>query len=145
MPNMNVLFTNDKNVHVFATAPDVTVVRNPIGTPVSGSTNTYDYPILSDVTLTCMMDPLPPSSLSIQVSYQWNTAGCYSNSNFNNGNPRCFPYNQASQSVTDNSLTAEDAGTFNCTVNINGTDYTSESLTLRISGKLVYILQHLME
>ena len=129
------------NACVFAIAPIVAIVSNPAGTLFSESTNIFDYPILNDVTLTCMVDPLPPSSLSIQVSYQWNTAGCYNNSNFNNGNPRCFPYNQASQSVTDNSLTAEDAGTFNCTVNINGSEYTSESLTLHISGRLVYILQ----
>ena len=31
----------------------VTIVSNPAGTPVSGFTNTFDYPILSSVTLTC--------------------------------------------------------------------------------------------
>ena len=121
------------------TAPTVTIVSSPAGTPVSGSTNTFDYPILSSVTLTCMVDPLPPPSLSIDVSYQWNTSGCYINPAFNSGNPRCFPYGNTSQSVTGNDLNAEDAGTITCTVTISGSDYTSEPFTLRISGEqLVY-------
>lgn len=33
---------------------------------------------------------------------------------------------QASQSITDNDLTAEDAGTISCTVTIDEIDYTSE-------------------
>ena len=41
--------------------------------------------------------------------------------------------------MTDDDVTAEDAGTITCTVTISGVDYTSESFTLRISGEqLVY-------
>ena len=113
----------------------VTVVSSPGGTPVSGSTNTFDYPILSSVTLTCMVNPTPSSS----VTYQWNTAGCYNNAQFTGSNPECFPHGQTTQSVTGNNLNAEDAGTITCTVTINGSDYTSGPLTLRISGEqLVY-------
>ena len=115
-------------------APGVTILSSPAGTPVSGSANTFDYPILSSVSLTCMVDPLPPPSLSINVSYQWNTAGCYNNTDFNNGITRCFPYNQTTPSVIDNDLTAEDAGTITCTVTISGSNYTSEPFTLRVSG-----------
>ena len=43
----------------------VTIVTSPVGTPVSGSTITYDYPILSSVNLTCMVG-LPPS---LSVTY----------------------------------------------------------------------------
>ena len=117
------------------TAPTVTVVNNPTGTPVSGSTNTFDYPILSSVTLTCMVEP---SSLTV-TSYQWNTAGCYTNSKFTGSNPQCFPLGQTTQSVTGDDLNAEDAGTITCTVTIGGGNYTSEPFTLRISGEqLVY-------
>ena len=113
----------------------VTVVSSPAGTPVSESTNTFDYPILSSVTLTCMVNPTSSSS----VTYQWNTAGCYTNSKFTPGNPQCFPHGQTTQNVTGNNLNAEDAGTITCTVTINGSDYTSEPFTLRISGEqLVY-------
>ena len=117
------------------TAPTVSIVSSPAGTPVSGSTNTFDYPILSSVTLTCMVNPTPSSS----ITYQWNTVGCYTNSRFTPSNPECFPHGQITQSVTGNDLNAEDAGTITCTVTISGSDYTSEPFTLRISGKqLVY-------
>ena len=85
---------------------------------------------MSSVTLTCIVDPTPSSS----VTYQWNTAGCYTHPNRNSGNPSCFPDGQTTQSVTDNDVTAEDAGTITCTATINGFDYTSEPFIVRISG-----------
>ena len=79
-----------------------------------------------------------PSSLTV-TSYQWNTAGCYTNAQFTPSNPECFPHGQTTQSVTGNDLNAEDAGTITCIVTISGSDYTSEPFTLRISGEqLVY-------
>ena len=93
---------------------------------------------MSSVTLTCNLaadDGLPVTA----TSYRWNTAGCYTHPNHNNGNPTCFPDGQTTQSVTDDDVTAEDAGTITCTVTISGSDYTSEPFTLRISGEqLVY-------
>ena len=83
------------------------------------------------------MNPTP----SYFVTYQWNTTGCYTNSKFTGSNPQCFPHGWRTQNVTGNDLNAEDAGTITCTVTIRGSDYTSESLTLRISGEqLVYIV-----
>ena len=82
-----------------------------------------------------MVNPTPSSS----VTYQWNTAGCYTNSRFTPSNPECFPHDQATQSVTGNDLNAEDAGTITCTVTISGSEYTSKPFTLLISGEqLVY-------
>ena len=113
----------------------VTIVSSPAGTPVSGSNNTFDYLILSSVTLTCISN----YDSNFYVSYQWNTAGCYTHPNFNSGNPRCFPHGQTTHSVTGNDLNAEDAGTITCTVTTSSSDYTSEPFTLRISGEqLVY-------
>ena len=112
----------------------VTIVSSPAGTPVSGSTNTFDYPILSSVNLTCMVTPTPSS-----VTYRWNTNDCYTNSKFTGSNPQCFPHGQTTEIVTGNDLLAEDAGTITCTVTISGRDYISEPFTLRISGEqLVY-------
>ena len=93
---------------------------------------------MSIVTLTCNVTA--DDGLPVTVdSYQWNTAGCYTHPNRNNGNPTCFPVNQTTQSVTDNDVTAEDAGTITCTVTISGNEYTSGPFTLRISGEqLVY-------
>ena len=78
-------------------------------------TNTFDYPILSNVTLTCMVTPTPPTN----ATYQWNTTT-----------------GQTTQNVTGNNLLAEDTGTITCTTTIGGDDYTSGPLTLRISGVL---------
>ena len=91
---------------------------------------------MSSVTLTCMVNPTPSSP----VTYQWNTAGCYTHTQtFTKNGPQCFPHGQTTQSVTGNDLLAEDAGTITCTVTISGSDYTSEPFTLRISGEqLVY-------
>ena len=119
-----------KIITAFLTVLNITIVSSPAGTPVSGSINTFDYPILSSVTLTCMVDPSP----STTITYQWNTTGCYTNVNYNNGEPGCFPHNQTTQNVTGYDLTAEDAGTIICTVTIGGVEYTSRPLTLRISG-----------
>ena len=106
----------------------VTIVSTPAGIAVSGSNNTFDYPILSNVTLTCMVDPSPPAG----ATYQWNTGGCFTN--HRHYYPTCFPNGQTTQSVTGYHLLAEDAGTITCTVIIDGTTYTSDILTLRVSG-----------
>ena len=118
--------------------PLVTVVSNPAGIEVSESTNTFDYPILSSVTLTCMVTSSDGSTFTV-TNYQWDTTGCYTNTAHNSGNPTCFPTGQTTQSVTENDLTAEDAGTITCTATIDGVDYTSEPLTLRISGTVHHI------
>jgi len=117
---------------LFCVVPTVTIVSNPVGTPVSGSANTFDYPILSSVTLTCMVDPSPPAD----TTYLWNTQDCFTNDRLTT--PSCFPTGQMTQSVTGNNLLAEDAGTIACTVTIGGVDYTSRPLTLRISGIYAY-------
>ena len=78
-------------------------------------------------------------SLPNGITYQWDTTGCYTNEQFTGSNPDCFPRGQLSQSVTDNDLNAEDAGTITCTARIGSTNYKSASFTLRISGEqLVY-------
>ena len=66
------------------------------------------------------------------ISYHWNVVNCYSDT----GDYPCFySQNQTSQNITHD-LLAQDAGTVSCTATINGTDYTSDPLTLRISGEL---------
>ena len=82
-----------------------------------------------------MVTPIPSSS----VTYQWNTDSCYTHTRYTGGNPQCFPHGQTTQSVTDNNLNADDAGTITCTVTISGRHYTGGPFTLRISGEqLVY-------
>ena len=118
----------------------VTIVSRPAGTPVSGSTNTFEYPILSSVTLTCNVASNDGSSFTV-TAYHWKTAGCYTNSKFTGSNPQCFPRGKTTQSVTGNDLNAEDAGTISCSARISNSDYASEPFTLRISGEwLVYYM-----
>ena len=125
---------------VLFTALLVTIMSNPAGTPVNGYANTFDYPILSSVTLTCMVVTSSNGSSFTVTNYQWNTTGCYTHPAHNSGNPTCFPTGQTSQSVTGNDLTAEDAGTITCAVTIGGVNYTSGPLTLRISGTCIYTI-----
>ena len=82
-----------------------------------------------------MVNPTPSSS----VTYRWDTAQCYTNSHYTDSNPECFPHGETSQTVSDDNLNAEDAGTITCTARISGRNYISDPFTLRISGEqLVY-------
>jgi len=122
--------------HLVLTAIDgetaVTIVSNPVGTRVTEAVNTFDYSILSSVTLACMVYPTPSDPLT----YLWNTEGCY----FNNRNEqRCFPAGKTTQSVSEDDLLAKDAGTITCTATILGVEYTSDEFTLRISGMWTYV------
>ena len=112
-------------------------MSTPAGTPVSGSNNTFDYPILSNVTLTCMVDPSPPAG----ATYRWSTS-CFTNNRHDT--QTCFPAGQTTQSVNTNSLLAEDAGSIACTVTISGTNYASDLFTLRVSGMCTVSLQSVM-
>ena len=108
----------------------VTIVTNQAGVSVDGQEDTFDYPILTNLTLMCIAtaaDGLPATS------YHWNTVNCYGGG----GSYSCF-YSQVQtgQNITGYNLQALDAGTVNCTATINGTNYTSNPLTLRISGEL---------
>ena len=118
----------------------VAIVSTPAGTPVSGSTNTFYYPILSSVTLTCMVTSNDGSPVTV-TGYSWDTTGCYVNSRNEN---RCFPVGKNTASVSKDSLLAIDSGTITCTATISDTDYTSPSLTLNISGMSVmkYVIAH---
>ena len=116
----------------------VTIVTDPAGVPVDGQNNTFDYPILTNVTLMCIAtaaDELPATV----TSYYWNATNCYNNSD---GvlNP-CHRVNGLTrQNITGNNLRAQHTGIVSCTATINGTNYTSDPLTVRISGELdIYI------
>ena len=82
-----------------------------------------------------MVDPSP----SATITYQWNTTGCYTNIKYNDGKPGCFPHDQTAQNVTDNAVTAEDAGTITCTAVIGGTGYSSKPFTLHVSGTVQWL------
>ena len=90
---------------------------------------------MSALTLTCTVTS-DGGSLPNGITYQWNTAGCYTHNTFTGNSPDCFPNEQRNQqTVTDDNLNAEDAGTITCTATFNGDSFTSEPFTLRISGE----------
>ena len=108
----------------------VTIVSTPAGTPVNGSTNTFDFPILSSVTLTCNVTSDNGSLFTVD-SYSWDTSGCFAD---DRGTRRCFPIGQTTETVSEDDVFAKDAGTVRCTAIINSGSFTSGPFTLRISG-----------
>ena len=114
----------------------ISLKSSPAGTPVTDQPNTFDYPILSTVTLTCLVtfsNGTPVADTFIR--YRWNTTGCYRNNDYDRGTPRCFPHGKTKQIITGGNLTAEDAGTVICTATIlDFITIASMPLTLRISG-----------
>ena len=123
----------------------VTIVTDPAGTPVDGQPGTFDYPILTSVTLMCMETTSDGSPVTV-TSYEWTATNCYTRTG---GilNPCFYSLGFATgQNITSNGLLAPDAGTVTCTATIDGVDYTSDQLTLRISGeqlpslKIYYLL-----
>ena len=125
----------------------VTIVTDPVGTPVDGQSGTFDYPILTRLTLTCMATASDGSSVTV-TAYEWTAASCYTRTG-GVQNP-CFysVSNPTGQNVTSSTdLLATDAGTVTCTATIDGMNYTSDLLTLRISGEqlhsdVIFIVGH---
>ncbi|XP_065905199.1 cell adhesion molecule DSCAML1-like isoform X2 [Dysidea avara] len=111
----------------------VTIVSEPAGKPVDGHPNTFEYPILSSVILTCVVNASDNSHFKVS-SFHWNTKGCYNNSGYHRGKPRCFPHDQKTQRVVGVDLTAKDAGTISCAATIKYRKHYSSSFTIRISG-----------
>ena len=72
------------------------------------------------------------------TSYYWTRVNCYSMNAVNAARDSCFyDSNPTGQNISsgDDGVVANDAGTVTCTATINGTNYTSNPLTLRISGE----------
>ena len=115
---------------------NVAIVTEPAGIPVNGSTDTFDYPILTRVNMTCNVTT-PDGSPVTATSYRWTGTDCYTNPDVNDP---CFYDGQTGQTITDsNGVLAPGAGTVTCTATVAGVDFTSEPLTLRISGKQLII------
>ena len=112
---------------------NVTIVADPEGKAVNGSNNTFDYPILTSVNLLCMAT-MPDGSPVTVTSYSWTATHCYDRTGGVN-DPCFYSGVPTGNSITENSLLAPDSGTLTCTVTVAGIDFTSDPLTLRISGK----------
>ena len=72
------------------------------------------------------------------TSYSWTATNCYTRSG-GIDNPCFYSVGDLTgQNVTSSGLLAPDAGTVTCTATIDGMDYTSDPLTLRISGEQLH-------
>ena len=83
--------------------------------------NTIEVPAGSDLTLTCMVTPPPPSD----SEFSW---GCSTG---------CFVDMETEQSVNITELEVTDSGELNCSVIVDGEDYTSEPTKLKVTGMLL--------
>ena len=112
---------------------NVTIVTDPEGIPVNGSNNTRDYPILTSVRLLCIVTTAEGSPITA-TSYSWTASDCY---NHTGGvlMPCFYSGGRTGDNITDNNVLAPDAGTVTCTITVGTATFTSDPLTLRISGE----------
>ena len=111
----------------------ISIISNPVGTPVNGSNNTFDYPILTSVSLLCNVT-VPDRSPVTVTSYSWTANDCYDHTG-GVQTPCFYSGGRTGYNITGNSLLAPDAGTITCTATIDGVNFNSDPVTLRISGK----------
>ena len=114
----------------------ISIISNPVGTPVNGSNNVIDYPILTSVSLLCNVTTADGSPVTV-TSYSWTASHCYDHTG-GVQSPCFYSGGHTGYNITGNSLLAPDAGTVSCTVTIGSTNFTSDPLTLRISGKQLW-------
>ena len=111
----------------------VAIITDPAGVAVDGQPNTFNFPILTNVTLMCVVTGTLEDESSVadtMALYHWDAINCIGSRN----DPCFYGHNQTSQNITGRDLLAQDAGTVRCIATINGTNYSSNPLTLRISG-----------
>ena len=80
--------------------------------------NMASYTVGDNLTLTCMVDPLPTSTAT-NVSYSWNCSDCFADG--------------MNSSVFNQVLTDMDSSNINCSATINGTVYRSDVFDLRVT------------
>ena len=82
----------------------------------------------------CMATAVDGSSVTV-TAYNWTASNCYTR--YDGVQEPCFYSlnNPTGQNITGFNLLAPDAGTVTCTATIDGMDYTSDPLTLHISGE----------
>ena len=102
---------------------DVTIITNPRGNPVAGSNNTFEYSAGTDLNLTCLVTPTPPSD----SEFSWSCS------------TGCFADMEMEQTIHTTILNVTDSGILNCSVVVNGVKYSSESFELQVyDGELLY-------
>ena len=68
------------------------------------------------------------------TSYRWTATNCYDHTG-GVQDPCFYSGGLTGQNISGSDLLAQDAGNVSCTATIVGSNYTSDPLTLQISGK----------
>ena len=97
-------------------------MTNPLGTPIDGNNNTYEYLVGSDLNLTCSVTPAPPAG----SEYRWNCS------------TGCFADMKTEQTINVTDINTMDNGSITCSFSINNVDYHSEPLNLLVSSESIY-------
>ena len=110
------------------TAYNVTIISEPFGIPVLGTSNAYQYFSGTDLNLICSVTPTPPSD----SEFSWSCS------------TGCFADMETEESVNVTDLEGTDSGVLNCSVFVNGFEYSSESFILQvINGEnFICIIMH---
>ena len=90
-----------------------------ISVPLANQSDIFEFPAGSNLTLTCMVTPTPPSD----SEFSWSCS------------TGCFVDMEMEQSVNITELEVTDSGELNCSVIIDDFEYTSESVELKVTGK----------
>ena len=94
----------------------VVITTNPLGNPVPGATNVFEYYTGTDVSLTCMVTPTPPSD----SEFSWSCS------------TGCFADMEMEQTINVTDIEEIDSGVINCSVTIDGTQYFSEPIEIGV-------------
>ena len=117
-----------------STNVSIDVVSIPPGTPVNGSTNTFDYPLFSNISLVCALTSKADGSPVYSNMKTWQTENCYTHGSgivdpcFYNGYP-------TGETLNGYNILAQDAGSTRCFASHNNGYYVSDVFTLRVSGE----------
>ena len=90
------------------------MISDPPGSFINGSDNSFGYLVGSDVNLTCLVTPTPPSD----SEYSWSCS------------TGCFVDMEIEQSVNVSELEVTDEGVLNCFVMIDGVEFFSDPYEL---------------
>ena len=93
---------------------NVSIMIEPLGTPVLGTDNTFEYLAGTDLNLTCLVTPTPPAG----SEFNWTCS------------TGCFADMEMEQNISAMDLDTADSGVINCHLNADGIEFSSGSIVL---------------
>ena len=107
----------------------VVITTDPLGNPVTGATNVFEYYIGTDLSLTCMVIPSPPSD----SEFSWSCS------------TGCFVDMEMEQTIYVTEIEEIDSGVVNCSVIFDGIQYFSGFIELQVvEGKNIFAISRLI-